>query len=114
MKLGVDKLSQTEHLHANWSLVHEYPLSQELLALSHVWKSPDGKEFVISAKGAPEAIIDLCHLDDDLKISLAEKIEQMAKQGLRVLGVAKAYFREENPLPSIQHDFPFNSSALSL
>lgn len=107
LKMGVDKLSQTEHLHANWSLVHEYPLSQELLALSHVWKSPDGKDFVISAKGAPEAIIDLCHLDEKQKIALADKIEHMAGQGLRVLGVAKAYFREENPLPSIQHDFTF-------
>ncbi len=108
LKLGVDKLSQTEHLHANWSLVHEYPLSKELLALSHVWKSPDGKDFVISAKGAPEAIIDLCHLDENRRKALAEKIEHMAGQGLRVLGVAKAYFREENPLPSIQHDFLFH------
>jgi Ca2+-transporting ATPase len=107
LKLGVDNLSQTEHLHDNWSLVHEYPLSQELLALSHVWTSPDGKDFVISAKGAPEAIIDLCHLDESRRIALANKIEHMAGQGLRVLGVAKAYFREENPLPSIQHDFTF-------
>ncbi len=107
LKLGVDKLSQTEHLHANWSLVHEYPLSQELLALSHVWKSPDGKDFVISAKGAPEAIIDLCHLDDHRRMALAEKIEHMAGQGLRVLGVAKATFRRENSLPVIQHDFNF-------
>ncbi len=107
LKLGVDKLSQTEHLHANWNLVHEYTLSPELLALSHVWKSPDGKDFVISAKGAPEAIADLCHLDDNYRKAVAEKIEHMAGKGLRVLGVAKAYFREENPLPSIQHDFTF-------
>src|SRR5664280_507025 len=107
LKLGVDKLSQTEHIHANWSLVHEYPLSPELLALSHVWKSPDGKDFVISAKGAPEAIADLCHLDDVNRRTLTAKIEKMAGEGLRVLGVAKAYFREENPLPAIQHDFTF-------
>ena len=107
LKLGLDKLSQTEHLHANWNLVHEYPLSPELLALSHVWKSPDGKDFVISAKGAPEAIADLCHLDDKYRIVLTKKIEEMAGKGLRVLGAAKAYFREEAPLPSIQHDFIF-------
>jgi Ca2+-transporting ATPase len=107
LKLGVDKLARTEHLHANWSLVHEYPLSPELLALSHVWKSPDGKDFVISAKGAPEAIADLCHLDDHNRKALAIKVEHMAGEGLRVLGVAKAFFREENPLPTIQHDFTF-------
>ena len=32
----------TEHLHADWELVREYPLSEKLLALSHVWRSPDG------------------------------------------------------------------------
>ena len=55
-------LARTEHLHDNWTLVHEYPLSPGLLALSHVWKSPDGRDYVIAAKGAPEAIADLCHL----------------------------------------------------
>ena len=37
-------------------------LTTALLALSHVWKSPDGTEYVIAAKGAPEAICNLCHL----------------------------------------------------
>lgn len=107
LRLGTDKLARTEHLHYNWNLVHEYPLSQELLALSHVWKSPDGNDFVISAKGAPEAITELCHLDENSRRALAGKVEQMAGQGLRVLGVARATFREESPLPSIQHDFTF-------
>ena len=54
-------LASSEHLHNNWTLVHEYPLSPELLALSHVWQSPDGSDYVVAAKGAPEAIADLCH-----------------------------------------------------
>ncbi len=36
----------------------------ELLAMSHVWKSRETEDYVIAAKGAPEAIADLCHLDD--------------------------------------------------
>ena len=39
-ELGNDYLSQTEHLHSDWELVGDYNLSNELLALSHVWKSP--------------------------------------------------------------------------
>jgi Ca2+-transporting ATPase len=58
-------LQDTEHLHDDWSLIREYPLSGELLAMSHVWKSPDGEDYVIAAKGAPEAIADLCHLDEN-------------------------------------------------
>ncbi len=99
-------LTQTEHLHENWSLVHEYPLSKELLSLSRVWKSPDGEDYVIAAKGAPEAIADLCHLNDERQNELSVHIGIMADQGLRVLGVAKAGFRPVS-LPGGQHDFPF-------
>ncbi|MFA4987887.1 MAG: HAD-IC family P-type ATPase, partial [Candidatus Brocadiia bacterium] len=54
--VGERFLSGTEHLHGDWTLVQEYPLSPELLALSHVWRSPDGAAYEIAAKGAPEAI----------------------------------------------------------
>ena len=40
----------------------EYPLSPERLAVSHAWKARGREESVIAAKGAPEAIADLCHL----------------------------------------------------
>jgi Ca2+-transporting ATPase len=55
----------TEHLHADWTLVEEYPLSRALLAMSRVWRSPDAERYVVAAKGAPEAIVDLCHLEPD-------------------------------------------------
>src|SRR3569832_1969403 len=31
----------TDHLHHDWALVHEYSLSPQLLAMSHVWKALD-------------------------------------------------------------------------
>ena len=99
-------LSNTEHLHHNWTLVREYPLSREILALSHVWKSPDGKDYIIAAKGAPEAIIDLCHLDESERKGLSEHINAMADEGLRIIGVARSSFTEE-ALPGKQHDFTF-------
>ncbi len=61
-QFGERSLAGTEHLHMAWDLVREYPLSEDLLALSHVWRSPDRPDYVIAAKGAPEAIADLCHL----------------------------------------------------
>lgn len=61
LQVGEQYLTQTEHLHQAWTLIQEYPLSKKLLALSHVWQSPDEQEYVIAAKGAPEAIADLCH-----------------------------------------------------
>ena len=105
-ELGYKTLYNTEHIHDNWPLVEEYPISRQVMALSHVWETPDRKGFVISAKGAPEAIQDLCHLDADERRKLAVSINEMAGEGLRVLGVAKASFGKEK-LPSSQHDFDF-------
>jgi Ca2+-transporting ATPase len=105
-ELGARALAGTEHIHNDWVLVREYPLSPQLLAVSHVWRSPGGEEYVIAAKGAPEAIAHLCHLDRVRTRELTESVEAMASDGLRVLGVARAYFRPRD-LPGEQHDFSF-------
>jgi len=106
-RVGQAWLAQTEHLHDNWELVREYSLSRQLLALSHVWKSRVGDAYVIAAKGAPEAIADLCHFTPEQTRALAAQIEAMAANGLRVLGVARACFNRQGELPGQQHDFPF-------
>jgi Ca2+-transporting ATPase len=106
-ELGERFLAQTEHLHRDWSLVREYPLSDRLLALSHVWRSPDGGDYVIAAKGAPEAIADLCHFDEARSAELEADVATMADDGLRVLGVARAGFSASAGLPGAQHDFTF-------
>ncbi len=103
---GSDYLRESGHLHHDWTLVHEYPLSKELLSLSRVWKSSDREEYVIAAKGAPEAIIDLCHFDAGQIELLSTHISEMADKGLRVLGVARALC-QQSLLPEKQHDFVF-------
>jgi P-type Ca2+ transporter type 2C len=103
---GLKLLAGTEHLHNAWQLVEDYPLTKELLAMSRVWQSPDFKQFIIAAKGAPEAIIDLCHLDTEATQKIIRQVNTLAEKGLRVLAVAKAKFSEKT-LPEIQHDFEF-------
>jgi P-type Ca2+ transporter type 2C len=105
-ELGNYYLRGTEHLHDDWALVQEYPLSNELLALSLVWQSPDGEEYVIAAKGAPEAIFDLCHFGEARLERHTGEVVELANQGLRVLGVARSRFKQTD-LPSEQHDFDF-------
>ncbi|MFA5801475.1 MAG: cation-translocating P-type ATPase [Thermoleophilia bacterium] len=109
--LGEHELARAEHLHDNWKLVHTYPLSQSLLALSHVWQSSTREEFVIAAKGAPEAIADLCHFDGQQFLDLEKSIAGMAEEGLRVLGVARARL-VQSELPEEQHDFEFEFMGL--
>jgi len=103
---GLELLAATEHLHADWTLVEEYPLSPELLAMSRVWRSPDLRHYVVAAKGAPEAIVDLCHLDERAAAAVLRQVDGLARRGLRVLAIARAAFREPQ-LPAIQHDFEF-------
>jgi Ca2+-transporting ATPase len=99
--------AKTEHIHANWEIVQEYPLSQHLLAMSNAWVSPDGEDYIIASKGAPEAIMDLCHLNSTKSGELSKQVQLMAGDGLRVLGVAKASFKKTD-LPKEQHDFAFS------
>jgi Ca2+-transporting ATPase len=105
-ELGGRILVNTEHLHVDWNLMREYTLSEKLLAMSHVWRSSNQQAFVIAAKGAPEAIADLCHFDAPGMDALRGQINLMADQGLRVLGVAKAEFTAVD-LPVDQHNFNF-------
>ncbi|MGV8059191.1 MAG: cation-translocating P-type ATPase [Smithellaceae bacterium] len=105
-ELGRKTLYSTEHLHENWNILEEYPLSRDLLSLSHVYKHPETGAYHVSAKGAPEAIFDLCHLDLSTRDDLAVIVNDIAGDGLRVLGVAKAKFNK-NELPRNQHDFEF-------
>jgi len=85
----------TSRLHEDWVRVREYPLSQTLLAMSHVWRSPGDHRQAIAAKGAPEAIGALCHFDREQTENLSRQIRSMARDGLRVVGVARADFHED-------------------
>ena len=107
-ELGRQVLAGTEHLHgAEWTIAKAYSLHPDLLAMSHVWQAADGRQdFVIAAKGAPEAIADLCHLGAADRAALTQSVDQMAAEGLRVLGVARARFAGD-AWPASQHDFAF-------
>jgi Ca2+-transporting ATPase len=106
LALGEHYLAHTEHLHKDWVLAHEYAIAQDMLAMSQVWKAVDRDEYVVAAKGAPEAIADLCHLDETRHAALRQSLVQMAAQGLRVLAVAKSSLG--SPVwPARQHDLVF-------
>ena len=106
VQLSETALRATEHLHPDWNLVRQYPLASKLLAISQVWNSPDGEEFVIAAKGAPEAVLDLCHAGREEAEAVSAAVSELGARGLRVLGVAKSHFHK-SALPADQHVFEF-------
>ncbi len=97
--------SGSEKLFNSLEMIKQYPISKELLALSHVWKERNGK-YLIASKGAPEAIIGLCRLNANEKRTVINAVKQMARQGLKVLGVARAHF-SYSKLPKKQEEFDY-------
>ncbi|HYM42228.1 MAG TPA: cation-translocating P-type ATPase [Steroidobacteraceae bacterium] len=74
----------------DWEMIREYPLTPELLAVSHVWRRGAENPVVVVSKGAPEAIAELCRLAPDRRAHLRTQVQQLASRGLRVLGVARS------------------------
>ncbi len=48
-----------------------------------------GQTFKVT-KGAPQIVMELCHLDDDLKARAQKAVDELAAKGYRTLGVARA------------------------
>ncbi len=105
--IGESYLQGTEHIHLDWEMVKEYPLSKELLAMSRVFTFKESSEKTIAAKGAPEAIFDLCHISEEVRQKISLAVEELAGGGLRVIGVARSKIKASD-LPDIQHDFDFD------
>ena len=88
-------------------LVHAYGLRPDLLAVSQVWQSSSGKKSnIVAAKGAPEAIAHLCHLNVKDLATIKKSVDDMAAKGLRVLGVAQASFTGQK-WPKSPREFKF-------
>ena len=73
-------------------LERTHGVTSKLLAVTNVWRTtdPNDNERTIAAKGAPEAIASLCLLPQEAHDHLTASVEEMAREGLRVLAVAKA------------------------
>ncbi|TQF40684.1 ATPase [Bradyrhizobium sp. UNPF46] len=89
------------------TLIRTYGLRPELLAMSQVWQLPHREGAFVSAKGAPEAIARLCKLDGAQQAAMQASVAAMAKNGLRVLGVAAATCDGE-ALPAAHEGFAFH------
>jgi len=88
------------------TLAHSYGLRPELLAMTQVWRIAGRADLLACAKGAPEAIARLCRMNAADQESVRDAASAMAKDGLRVLGVAVAVC-DDAALPPSQEAFAF-------
>lgn len=82
--------------HDNWSFAHEYPLTADMMAMTHVWQVRDGDDYVVATKGAPESVARLCGLNELQTAEMQQQVQQLASQGMRVLAVARAQHAGNN------------------
>lgn len=87
---------------SEFKLVHEYGLSPELPAMTHIWQAPESNECLVAIKGAPEAVLRCCNLSKTQIAAIEKQIKDLASQGLRLLGVAKSQYTKQSP------DWPAN------
>lgn len=91
--------------HAAVTLRREYGLRPDLLAVTNVWDG--GSHLLAASKGAPEAIADLCGLDVQERKEVAHTVDALARQGMRVLGVAKAELSADAAQTETPRGLPF-------
>ncbi len=90
----------------HYKMIHEYPLSGKPPMMTHVFEDLQGNR-IIAAKGAPEAIMNVCVLNEAEKKGVENAIELMAAEGYRILGVGIGFF-EGTAFPDEQQKFRFS------
>ncbi|QEC65789.1 cation-translocating P-type ATPase [Panacibacter ginsenosidivorans] len=103
------------HLYTNAGIYHplkmiyEYPLEGQPPMMTHVYEHDNTK--VVTAKGAAERIINICHLNENDKKKISAYVKLLATKGYRVIGVAGAAHTEQL-FPSLQDDFNWQFKGL--
>ena len=91
-RAGQRLLADTEHLHADWALIDDYPLSSEMLAMSRVWQSPRPARANDRRQGRARGHRRSVPPRRRAPRTDRRPVSAMARDGLRVLGVARATF----------------------
>lgn len=98
--------TQKEDRRTAFRMFHEYPLEGKPPMMTHLFESKAGEQ-IIAAKGAPEAIIEVCQLSEEDKSHLKVILKTLSSEGFRILGVAKTTFQGTD-FPKRQQEFAFD------
>lgn len=85
----------------------EYPIAPKLPVFGNVWRLPGEGVSVVACKGAPEFVAALCDFTREQQHSIQTQTADMARRGLRVLGVGTSDWPDTintaNALPTSLH-----------
>jgi P-type Ca2+ transporter type 2C len=109
-QIGSSKESFSHH-----TLVHAYGLRPDLFAVANIMSSEGVENVTAYAKGALEAIAELCQLSAERLLKIREQVDALGLDGVRVLGVAKASVpnaAQEDKLPETPRGLNFEYAGL--
>ena len=89
----------------NFKMIHEYPLGGKPPMMTHVFENNLGKR-ILAAKGAPEALMNVCKLTNEEKQQIKNAILTLTKEGYRVLAVGESDFIGSD-FPKTQQEIKF-------
>jgi Ca2+-transporting ATPase len=90
---------------AEYRMIHEYPLGGVPPMMTHVFEDRNQNR-IIAAKGAPEALMQLCGLGREHSNEINNAVRTLTAEGYRVLGVGQSSFKGDD-FPAQQQDLPF-------
>jgi Ca2+-transporting ATPase len=96
---------ETEDERPNFKMVHEYPLEGKPPMMTHLFENNKGQR-IVAAKGAPEALVNVCHVSTTERQQIEKAIQTITSEGYRVLGVGESDF-EGNDFPETQQEISF-------
>ena len=90
----------------HFKMIHEYPLEGKPPMMTHIFEDPYGHR-TISAKGAPQAIIQVSALTAETETKVNALVSELASSGYRVLAIAKSGY-QGNSFPDRQQQLQFS------
>jgi Ca2+-transporting ATPase len=106
MEIAISNEFKILYKEVNHTLIKEYPLSKNLFAMTRVIEIKDNSKKIAYCKGAPEAILELCNINENESQKYLTIVKDFAKNGLRVLAAASAEINNDT-LPEAQTSFNF-------
>jgi len=107
MDRAIHEISGIASAFRSRSLLKTYGLAPDLFATTNIWLGSDGS-ICAYAKGAPEAIAELCRLSDAQRLEIVHEANKYAGEGVRFLAVAKAELTKDAGLHQSQREIPFH------
>ncbi|NOS73800.1 MAG: cation-translocating P-type ATPase [Methyloglobulus sp.] len=97
------------------TLIRAYGLRPDLFAVANIMTSEGDENGTAYAKGALEAVAELCQLSPERLDSIRKQVDALGLDGIRVLGVAKAIVlnaTQEHDLPETPRGLNFEYAGL--